>query len=61
VTNIFGKSEMEKPWRLRHQWKVNIKINLKKERFEDVDWIHLVPDENHWWVFVNKVRDHQVS
>jgi hypothetical protein len=48
------------PWRSRGQWEDDIKMNLKEECFENVDSIHLIHDENYWWAFVNKVRDHQV-
>lgn len=45
--NVVRKSEMKRPLRrLRYRWEDNIKMNLKEERWEDMEWTHLAQDKD---------------
>jgi hypothetical protein len=42
---LVGKPEGKRPLgRPRRRWEDNIRIDLRKIGWEDVDWIHLAPD-----------------
>jgi hypothetical protein len=43
--------------RPRRRWEDNIKIDLKTERCEVVDWIHLAQDIIQWWATLNTVMN----
>jgi ribosome biogenesis protein Nip4 len=57
VANPEGKRLLRRP---RHRWEDNIEMNLKEIGYEDVNWIHLVQDRDHWWVLANTVINLQV-
>jgi hypothetical protein len=35
-------------------------MNLREIGWEDVDWIHLDQDRDHWWALVNTVINPRV-
>jgi hypothetical protein len=37
----------------RYRWVNNIKMDLKKLRWEELDWIHFTQDSNQWQAVVN--------
>jgi hypothetical protein len=44
---LVRKPEGKKPYlRPRHRWEDNIRIDLRKIGWEDVDWIHLAQDRD---------------
>jgi hypothetical protein len=38
----------------------NIRMDLRKARWEGVDWIHVVQDSSQWQALVNTVMNFQV-
>jgi hypothetical protein len=38
-------------------WKKTIKMDIKEIECEDVDWIHLAVDSDHWWALVITVMN----
>jgi hypothetical protein len=53
---LFGRPEERRPLgRPRHRWEDNIKMDLMKIGFGDVDWIHLTQDRDRWRALVNTV------
>jgi predicted small integral membrane protein len=38
----------------------NIKMDLMKIGWEDVDWMHLAQDKDLWWAIVNTVMNLRV-
>jgi hypothetical protein len=38
------------------RWEGNIKINLKYNTCESVDWVHVTQDSNQWRVSLNAVE-----
>jgi hypothetical protein len=52
VGNPEGKSPLGRP---RRRWVDNIKINLRKIGWDDMDWIDLAQDRDQWRVLVNAV------
>jgi hypothetical protein len=50
-----GKPEGKRPLeRRRHRWeKNNVKINLRKVGWEDLDWIYLAQDRDQWRALVD--------
>jgi hypothetical protein len=46
--------------RLRHRWEDNIKMDLPKIVFGDVDWIHWAQDTDRWRALVNTVMNFRV-
>jgi hypothetical protein len=46
--------------RSRLEWEDNIKVELKEIGWEDLDWIHVAQDRDHWRVFVNTVMNIRV-
>jgi hypothetical protein len=38
-----------------HRWKDNIRMDLRKTGWEDVDWMHLGQHNDQWWALVNAV------
>jgi hypothetical protein len=45
-----GRRPLGKP---RRRWENNIKMDLRKIGFEDVDWIHWTQDSDRWRALVN--------
>jgi hypothetical protein len=55
---LVHKSEGKRPLgRLRRRWEDNIKIDLRKIGWEDVDWIHLAQDREDYRAFVTMVMN----
>jgi hypothetical protein len=42
-------------------WQDNIKIDLKRIRYQDVDWIHVAQNRDWWQTVVNTVMNCLVS
>jgi hypothetical protein len=40
--------ENERTWETRHWWKDNFKIDLKRIRNGDVDWVHVAQGRDQW-------------
>jgi hypothetical protein len=46
---LVRKSEGKRPFgRLRHRWEDNIKVEFQEVWWENVDWIYLAQDRDHW-------------
>jgi hypothetical protein len=57
---LVGKKEGKRPLgRPRHRWVDNIRIDLGKEGWGDVDWIGLAQDRNRWEALVSLVLNIQ--
>jgi hypothetical protein len=41
--------------RLGRRWEDNIKMDLKNTEWEDMDWIYLAQNRDHWWAVMNVV------
>jgi hypothetical protein len=53
---VVGKPEGKRPLRRpRRSLKDNIKMDLRKMLWEDVDWMHLAQDRDQWRGGVNTV------
>jgi ribosome biogenesis protein Nip4 len=52
-----GRRPLERPRRRRED---NIKMDLRKIGFVDVDWIHLAQDRDRWRALVNTVMNLRV-
>jgi hypothetical protein len=51
---LIGRPEGRRPLgRPRRRWEDNIKMDLRKIGFGDVDWIHLAQDRDRWRALVN--------
>jgi ribosome biogenesis protein Nip4 len=51
-----GRPERRRPLgRPRRRWEDNIKMDLRKIVFGDVDWFHLAQDRDRWRAVVNTV------
>jgi hypothetical protein len=58
---LVGKPEWRRQLgRPRRRWEDNIKMNLGKIGFGDVDWIHLGQDRDRWRALVNTVMSLRV-
>jgi hypothetical protein len=58
---LVGKPEGKRPLgRPRRRWVDNIKMDLLKIGWEDVDWIGLVQDRDKWRALVNVVMNLRV-
>jgi hypothetical protein len=56
IQNLNRKLEDTRPFgRLRLRWDDNITIDLKDVRYEDVDWIHVIQDEDQWRALVRTI------
>jgi hypothetical protein len=44
----------------RRRWEDNIKMDLRKIGFGDVDWIHWAQDRDRWRALVNTVMNLRV-
>jgi hypothetical protein len=55
---LVGKPEGRRPLgRRRRRWEDNVKINLWKIGFGDVDWIHYAQDRDRWRALVKTVMN----
>jgi hypothetical protein len=53
---LVGRPEGRRPLgSLRRRWEDNIKMDLRKVGFGDVDWIRLAQDRDRWRALVNTV------
>jgi hypothetical protein len=53
-----GKPEGKRPLgRPRRRWVDNIKMNLGKIGWDDVDWIDMIQDRDQWWTLGNTVMN----
>jgi hypothetical protein len=58
---LVGKPEGKRPLvRPRSSWVHNIRMDLGKEGWGDVDWIGLAKDRNRWRTLVNSVLNLRV-
>jgi hypothetical protein len=58
---LVGRSEGRRPLgRTRCKWEDNIKMDLWKIGFGDVDWIHWDQDRDRWRALVNTVMNLRV-
>jgi hypothetical protein len=58
---LVGKPEGKRPLgRPRHRWVANIRMDLGKVGWMDVDWIGLAEDRNRWRALVNSVLNLRV-
>jgi hypothetical protein len=58
---LVGRPEGRRPLgRLRRRWEDNVKTNLRKMGFGDVDWINLAQDRDRWRALVNTVMNLRV-
>jgi hypothetical protein len=58
---LVGKLERKRPLgRPRHRGKDSIKLDLKEDGCEDMNWINLNEDRFQWWPVVNTVMNHRV-
>jgi hypothetical protein len=58
---LLGNPEGRRPLgRPRHMWVDNIKMDLREIGWDDMDWIDLAQDRDHWRALVNTVMNHQV-
>jgi hypothetical protein len=56
----FGAHERKKPLgRPRHRWE-DIRMDPIETGCDDVDWIHLAQDRDHWQALVNMALNLQV-
>ena len=58
---LMVKPERKRPLgKLRHRWEDNIKMDLQKVGWGDMDWIDLAQDRDKWQALVNAVMNLQV-
>jgi hypothetical protein len=58
---LVGKPEGNKPLaRSRRRWKNNIRMDLRELGREDLDWMNLAQDKEHWWALLNTVMNLRV-
>jgi hypothetical protein len=43
--------------RLKHEWEVSIKMDLRKIELMGMDWIQLAQDREEWWSLVKTVMN----
>jgi hypothetical protein len=46
--------------KLRRRWEDNIKMDFRERGWENVDWILLAQDMDHWRTLTNTIMNHQV-
>jgi hypothetical protein len=53
-----GKAERKRPLEIpKRRWEYNMKIDLRKIRFQVVDWMNMAQDRDRWWALVNTVMN----
>jgi hypothetical protein len=58
---LVGKPEGKRPLgRPRHRWVDNIKMDLRKIRWDGMDWIDLAQDRDQWRALLNMVMNLRV-
>jgi hypothetical protein len=51
---LVGKPERKRPIRRpRCRWENNIRMGLRGQGWEGVDWMDLAQDRDQWWALVN--------
>jgi hypothetical protein len=46
---LVGRHEWRKPFeKPRRRWQINIRTDLRKTGWKDVDWMHLDQDRDQW-------------
>jgi hypothetical protein len=56
-----GKPEGKRPLgRSRSRWVDNIKIDLRKIKWDDMDWIYMAQDGDQWRAIVNTMMNLRV-
>jgi hypothetical protein len=56
--NLKGKRPFGRP---RRRWEDNIRMDLREEGWEGVDWMHMTEDKDQWWAVVNTVMNLRVT
>jgi hypothetical protein len=44
-----------------NRWEDNVRIYLRKIRWEVMEWIYLAQDRYQWWAFMNLIIKFRVS
>jgi hypothetical protein len=58
---VVGKPGGEKPLgSLRCRWKYNIKTDLRRIGWDDINWIHVSHDREEWRALVDTAMNFQV-
>jgi hypothetical protein len=58
---LVGKPEGRRPLgRPRRRWEDNIKMDLREDGWEGMDWINLGQDRDRWRALVNAVMNFRV-
>jgi len=56
--DLVGKPEGKGPLgRHRRRWEDNIKMDLQKVEYGDVDWMELAQERDSWWIFMTVVMN----
>jgi hypothetical protein len=56
-----GKPEGKRPLgRPGRRWEDNIVMDLREIRCEDMNWVHLAQERDHWWAVVNMIMNLRV-
>jgi len=59
---LVGKSEGKRPLRKpSRKWEDNIRLDRREIGLEDVDWIHVTQDRDHWWALVDMAMNFQLQ
>jgi hypothetical protein len=58
---LVGKSEGNRPLgRHKRRWEYNVGMDLREIGWENVEWIHLAQDRDHWRALVKTVINFRV-
>jgi hypothetical protein len=61
IYDIGGKSRRKEPLGSpRRRWVGNIKLDIRKIGWDEMDWIDLVQDRDHWRALMNTVMNLRV-
>jgi hypothetical protein len=53
---LVGKPEGKRPFgRPRCRWEDNVRMDIRKTGWQNMDWIHLAQDRDQWRAVVNTV------
>jgi len=56
-----GVEEQRPLGRSRRRWEDNIKMDLQKVEYGDMDWIEVAQDRDRWRALVNAVMNFRVT